>query len=43
LAVVLGALVEDAFDGEEELREVCGGPARKAANKRLNHCATFTV
>jgi hypothetical protein len=36
-AVVLGAGVEDAFDGEEEFCEVGSGPFGEAANKRLNH------
>ena len=34
---VLGAGVEDAFDGEEEFCEVCCGPFGEAANKRFNH------
>ena len=42
LLVVRCAFVEDAFDGDEKFGEVCRGPFRKAPNKRLNHCQTFT-
>ena len=40
--LMLGAGVEDSFDGEEEFCEVAGGPAGETPNKRLNHCSTFT-
>ena len=42
LSLMLGAGVEDFFDGKEEFSEVAGGPAGEPANKRLNHCSTFT-
>jgi hypothetical protein len=41
--LVLGAGVEDAFDGEEEFREVGRGPFCEAPNKAFNHCQIFTV
>lgn len=40
--VMLGAGVEDGFDGEEEFGKVGGGPFRKAANKTFNHSWGFT-
>ena len=42
LSLMLGAGVEDAFDGEEEFCEVAGGPAGEARNKTFNHCSSFT-
>ena len=42
LSLMLGAGVEDAFDGEEEFCEVAGGPAGETPNKRLNHKRIFT-
>ena len=42
LSLMLGAGVEDAFDGEEEFCEVAGGPAGKPRNKAFNHCQSFT-
>jgi hypothetical protein len=38
----VGSLLEDVFNGDEEFCEVDGGPFRKAANKRLNHCQRLT-
>jgi hypothetical protein len=40
--LMLGAGVEDAFDGEEEFCEVAGRPAGEPANKRFNHWNIFT-
>jgi hypothetical protein len=34
---VLGALPEDALDGDDDFGEVGGRPAGKPANKRFNH------
>lgn len=42
LRLVLGAGVEDAFDGEEEFCEVAGGPAGEARNKTFNHWISLT-
>ena len=42
LSLMLGAGVEDAFDGEEEFCEVAGGPAGEARNKAFNHEKIFT-
>ena len=42
LSLMLGAGVEDAFDGEEEFCEVAGGPAGETRNKTFNHCSRFT-
>jgi hypothetical protein len=41
--VVLGATVEDFFDGEEEFGEVGAGPLGETPNKRFNHWMKFTV
>jgi hypothetical protein len=40
---MLGALVEDALDGEEEFGEVGAGPFAEAPNKAFNHEKSFTV
>jgi len=40
--VVLGAVVEDALDGDDDFSEVGAGPAGEAANKRFNHWISFT-
>jgi hypothetical protein len=42
LGLMLGASVEDFFDGEEEFGEVAGRPAGEAPNKRFNHWMKFT-
>ena len=42
LSLMLGAGVEDAFDGKEEFCEVGGRPSGEPANKRFNHCSKFT-
>ena len=42
LSLMLGAGVEDAFDGQEEFCEVAGGPAGEARNKAFNHEKIFT-
>ena len=39
---VLGALMEDALDGDDDFGEVGGGPAGEAANKAFNHEKNFT-
>ena len=40
--LMLGALVEDALDGDDDFSEVAGGPAGEARNKAFNHCSSFT-
>ena len=40
--VVLGAVVEDALDRNDDFCEVGGRPAGEAANKAFNHCSSFT-
>jgi hypothetical protein len=40
--VVLGATVEDGFDGKEEFGEVGAGPFCETPNKRFNHWMKFT-
>ena len=40
--LMLGALVEDALDGDDDFCEVGGRPAGEPANKRLNHWISFT-
>jgi hypothetical protein len=40
--LMLGALVEDVLDGNDDFGEVCARPFRKAANKTFNHCQSFT-
>jgi hypothetical protein len=40
---MLGALVEDALDGEEEFGKVAAGPFCEPPNKRFNHEKSFTV
>jgi len=40
--VVLGPVVEDALDGNDDFSEVGAGPAGEAANKTLNHWISFT-
>ena len=42
LSLVLGAGVEDFFDGEEEFGKVAAGPFCKPPNKRFNHEKSFT-
>ena len=42
LSLMLGAGVEDFFDGEEEFGEVAAGPFCKPPNKRFNHWISFT-
>ncbi len=42
LNCVLGAGVENSFDGEKEFCEVAGWPAGKPANKAFNHEKIFT-
>ena len=42
LGLMLGAGVEDFFDGEKEFGEVAAGPFCEAPNKRFNHCSSFT-
>jgi hypothetical protein len=37
LGLMLGATVEDAFDGKKEFGKVAGRPAGEARNKRFNH------
>jgi hypothetical protein len=37
LSLVLGALVEDALDSEDDFGKVGGGPAGETPNKRFNH------
>ena len=37
LGLMLGAGIEDAFDGEEEFCEVAGRPAGETRNKAFNH------
>jgi hypothetical protein len=39
---VIGAGVEDCFDGKEEFGEVGAGPFREAPNKAFNHEKSFT-
>jgi hypothetical protein len=40
--LMLGAGVEDFFDGEKEFGEVAAGPFREAPNKAFNHEKNFT-
>jgi hypothetical protein len=40
--LMLGAGVEDFFDGEEEFGEVAAGPFCETPNKRFNHWMIFT-
>lgn len=40
--LMLGAGVEDFFDGEEEFGEVAAGPFCETPNKRFNHEKIFT-
>ena len=40
--LMLGALVEDALDGDDDFCEVGGRPAGEPANKRLNQKRIFT-
>jgi len=42
LGLMLGAIVEDALDGDDDFSEVGGGPAGEPANKRFNHWMKFT-
>ena len=42
LSLMLGAGVEDSFDGEEEFGEVAAGPFGETPNKRFNHWMIFT-
>jgi hypothetical protein len=42
LGLMLGAGVEDFFDGEKEFGEVAAGPFCEAPNKALNHWNSFT-
>ena len=42
LSLMLGAGVEDFFDGEEEFGEVAAGPFCEAPNKAFNHWIIFT-
>ena len=42
LSLMLGAGVEDFFDGEEEFGKVAAGPFCKPPNKRFNHWISFT-
>jgi hypothetical protein len=37
LGLVLGASVEDFFDGEKEFGKVAAGPFCEPPNKRFNH------
>jgi hypothetical protein len=39
---MLGALVEDALDGEDDFGKVGGRPAGEARNKAFNHEKRFT-
>jgi hypothetical protein len=40
--VVLGPVVEDALDGDDDFCEVGAGPFCEAPNKALNHWISFT-
>jgi hypothetical protein len=40
--VVLGPVVEDALDGDDDFGEVGGRPAGEPPNKAFNHCSSFT-
>jgi hypothetical protein len=40
--LMLGAGVEDFFDGKEEFGEVGAGPLGETPNKRFNHWMKFT-
>jgi hypothetical protein len=40
--LMLGATVEDGFDGKEEFGEVGAGPFCETPNKRFNHWMKFT-
>jgi hypothetical protein len=42
LSLVLGAGIEDAFNGEKEFGKVGGRPSGEARNKAFNHCSGFT-
>jgi hypothetical protein len=42
LRLMLGAGVEDFFDGKKEFGEVAAGPFCEAPNKRFNHWISFT-
>jgi hypothetical protein len=42
LRLMLGAGVEDFFDGKEEFGEVGAGPFCETPNKRFNHWMKFT-
>jgi hypothetical protein len=43
LGLMLGACVEDFFDGEKEFGKVAARPFCKPPNKRFNHWMKFTV
>jgi hypothetical protein len=40
--LMLGAGVEDFFDGKEEFGKVAAGPFCEPPNKRFNHWISFT-
>jgi hypothetical protein len=40
--VVLGAVVEDALDGDDDFGKVAAGPFCEPPNKRFNHWISFT-
>jgi hypothetical protein len=40
--LMLGASVEDFFDGEKEFGKVAAGPLGETPNKRFNHWIKFT-
>lgn len=42
LGLMLGAVVEDALDGDDDFCEVGAGPFCEAPNKALNHWISFT-
>jgi hypothetical protein len=42
LGLMLGAGVEDFFDGKKEFGEVAAGPFCEPPNKRFNHWMKFT-
>jgi hypothetical protein len=42
LGLMLGARVEDFFDGKEEFGKVAAGPFCEPPNKRFNHWISFT-
>jgi hypothetical protein len=43
LSLMLGAGVEDFFDGKEEFGKVAAGPFCEPPNKAFNHEKSFTV